>query len=64
MNKRDYYSVRTGKIKPNKEIDLKVLKRLFLFIYRKLENDRYFQKYFGYYCVDQEEFAGELGEDH
>ncbi|MEZ4802392.1 MAG: hypothetical protein R2797_06430 [Gelidibacter sp.] len=63
MNKRDYYSVRTGKIKPNQEIDLKVLKRLFLVIYRKLEEDGYFQKYFGYYCVDQGEVSGELGSD-
>ena len=63
MNKRDYYTVRTGKIKPNQEIDLKVLKRLFLVIYQKLETDGYFQKYFGYYCVDQGEVEGELGGD-
>lgn len=63
MNKRDYFSVRTGKIKPNEVIDLKVLKKLFLIIYKKLENDGYFQKYFGYYCVDQDEVAGELGYD-
>jgi hypothetical protein len=63
MNKRDYYSVRTGKIKPNELIDLKILKKLFLIIYRKLEDEGYFQRYFGYYCVDQEEVAGELGYD-
>ena len=61
MNKRDYFSVRTGKIKPNEIIDLKVLKRLFLLIYNKLEGDGYFQKYFGYYCVDRGEVSGELG---
>lgn len=63
MNKRDYYSVRTGKIKPNEIIDLKILKKLFLIIYRKMEDDGYFQKNFGYYCVDQEEVSGELGFD-
>lgn len=63
MNKRDYYSVRTGKIKPNKEIDLKVLKRLFSVIYNQLEIDGYFQKYFGYFCVDQDYVSGELGYD-
>jgi len=63
MNKRDYYSVRTGKIKPSQEIDLKVFKKLFLVIYNKLESDGYWQKYFGYYCVDQEEVDGEFGPD-
>ena len=63
MNKRDYYSVRTGKIKPNEIIDLKILKNLFLIIYRKLEDDGYYQRYFGYYCEDQGEVAGELGID-
>ena len=63
MNKRDYFSVRTGKIKPNRVIDLKVLKKLFLILYKKIETDGYFQKYFGFYCEDQEEVAGELGYD-
>lgn len=63
MNKRDYFSVRTGKIIPNEIFDLKVLKKLFLLIYVKIENDGYFQKYFGYYCVDHGEITGELGFD-
>ena len=63
MNKRDYYSVRTGKIKPNEVVNLKVLKKHFLIIYRKLEKDGYFQKYFGFYCVDLDEVDGELGSD-
>lgn len=63
MNKRDYFSVRTGKLIPNKVIDLKVFKKLFLIIYKKIETDGYFQKYFGFYCEDQEEVAGELGYD-
>jgi len=63
MSKRDYYSVRTGKIKPSEIVDLKVVKKLFLVIYRNLEKDGYFQKYFGYYCIDQDEVPGELGSD-
>jgi len=52
MIKRDYYSVRTGKIPADSKFDLEVLKKLFLAIYKKLENDGYFQKYFGINCVD------------
>ena len=63
MNKRDYYSVRIGKIKPNEVVNLKVLKKHFLIIYRKLEKDGYFQKYFGFYCVDLDNVEGELGSD-
>ncbi|GJQ61075.1 MAG: hypothetical protein SCALA702_01280 [Melioribacteraceae bacterium] len=63
MNSRDYYSVRTGLINPNNEIDLKVLKKLFLIAFHKLENEGYFQKYFGYYCVDAGDVLGEFGGD-
>lgn len=63
MNKRDYYSVRTGKLQPSKEIDLEVFKKLFLVIYRKLERDGFFQKHFGYECVDAGRVDGELGAD-
>ncbi|MFV0218744.1 hypothetical protein OBK23_03525 [Empedobacter falsenii] len=61
--RREYYSSRTGKIIETKEITLKVLKKLFLITYDKLEEDGYFQKYFGYWCVDQDEVYGELGRD-
>lgn len=64
INKRDYYSVRTGKIEPNQEINLKVLKRAFLVIYNKLEEEGYLQKYFGYKCIDQGYVPGEFGHDH
>ncbi|MCL4639488.1 MAG: hypothetical protein M5Z89_10905 [Olivibacter sp.] len=63
MKKRDYYSVRTGKIEPDKIIDLKVLKRLFLVLYDKMSEEGYFQKYFGFYCVDQGDVSGKLGRD-
>ncbi|GGG17204.1 hypothetical protein [Pontibacter amylolyticus] len=62
-NIRDYYSVRTGKVDPNPKIDLEILKRLFLVIYNGLEEEGYFQKYLGYYCVDQDYIDGKLGSD-
>lgn len=61
--RREYYSSRTGKITETKEMTLKVLKKLFLIAYEKLLESGYFQKYFGYWCVDQDEVHGELGRD-
>lgn len=52
MIKRKYYSVRTGKIPPNSEVNFDVLKKLFLVIYKKMLSDGYFQKYFGIECTD------------
>lgn len=63
MKRRDYYSTRAGKIKETPEITLKVLKKLFIISYDKLDAEGYFQKYFGYYCVDQDNVTGELGAD-
>lgn len=60
MIKRDYYSVRTGKISPEQEINFEVLKKCFLLTYRKLDTDGYFQKYFGIDCTDGY-IEGELG---
>ncbi len=60
MIKRDYYSVRTGKISPEQEINFEVLKKCFLLTYRKLLTDGYFQKYFGIDCTDGY-IEGELG---
>jgi len=61
MNRRSYYSARTGKLPDNAKLDLQTLKKLFLSIYNKLEEEGYFQKYFGYWCVDEEDVKGELG---
>jgi len=63
MKPRDYYSKRTGMITETAEITLKVLKKLFMISYAKLEEDGYFQKYFGYYCTDLGTVLGELGND-
>ncbi|GGG96495.1 hypothetical protein GCM10007415_34610 [Parapedobacter pyrenivorans] len=62
MKKREYYSIRTGKMVSGQEINLPVLKRLFMAVYNKMTEEGYFQKYFGYYCVDGE-CIGELGRD-
>lgn len=62
MIKRNYYSVRTGKITPDQEVNFEVLKKLFSVTYNKLNADGYFQKYFGIEC--QGGFiSGDLGEE-
>lgn len=62
MIKRDYYSVRTGKITPDQQVNFEVLKKLFSVIYNKLNADGFFQKYFGIDCTDGF-IHGELGEE-
>ena len=62
MIKRNYYSVRTGKITPDQQVNFEVLKKLFLITYRRLNDDGYFQKYFGIDCSDGY-IVGKLGED-
>lgn len=52
MIKRNYYSVRTGKIPPDNQVNFEILKRLFLITYKKLNNEGYFQKYFGIDCTN------------
>ncbi len=60
MIKRNYYSVRTGKISPDNEVNFEVLKKLFLVVYKKIDTDGFFQKYFGIDCTDGF-IEGELG---
>lgn len=62
MIKRNYYSVRTGKITPDQEVNFEVLKKLFSVTYNKLNADGYFQKYFGIECQGGY-IPGELGEE-
>jgi len=47
MIKRDYYSVRTGKINPDQQVNFEVLKKLFLITYTKIWDEEYFIKYLG-----------------
>lgn len=62
MIKRNYYSVRTGKINPDNKIDFEVLKQLFLMSYKILDRGGYFQKYFGIDCSDGF-IEGQLGDE-
>jgi hypothetical protein len=62
MIKRNYYTVRTGKITPDQQVNFEVLKKLFSVTYNKLNADGYFQKYFGIDCQDGY-IPGELGEE-
>jgi len=58
-----YYSRRQGKIDKSPEMSLSLLKRLYLVIYNQMNKDGYFQKHFGYYCIDQNDVPGLLGFD-
>lgn len=60
---KQYYSIRTGKNKNFSGFNLDILKRLFSDAYTELENDGYFQEYFGYECVDAGKVNGKLGEN-
>lgn len=62
MNERDYYAARKGMLEQT-PIDLSLLKKLFLHIYKNLEHDLYFQEATGYECVDAEKTFGRWGSD-
>ncbi|MGO4820628.1 MULTISPECIES: hypothetical protein [unclassified Flavobacterium] len=61
MIKRNYYSVRAGKLDSDGEIDFEMLKKLFLSNYNILDKTGYFQKYFGFDCSEGFQ-RGEIGE--
>lgn len=63
MKRKQYYLQRNGKIDNSPLLDLTLLKRLFLPIYNQLFREDYYQKSFGFYCVDQGEVHGILGSD-
>ncbi|MBN8570962.1 MAG: hypothetical protein J0M18_15140 [Ignavibacteria bacterium] len=58
MSNRQYYSDRNNKT--NSKLSLSELKRFFIISYGELESTGYFQKYFGYYCIDQDWVTGEI----
>lgn len=62
-DERKYYSVRTGKNREIQKINLEMLKRLFLGIYRDLQDQFYFQEALGYNCVDAGFVPGITGRD-
>ena len=61
MENKKYFGERTGAIKANK-CDFEMLKKLFLNLYTKLDNESFFQQATGYYCTDGS-VVGELGRD-
>ncbi len=63
MRKTPYYSVRTGKNPNARNLDLPILKRLFIDVYKAFVEKDYFQEAFGYYCVDAGDMHGTLGSD-
>lgn len=63
MRKTPYYSVRTGKNPNARNIDLSMMKLLFVKVYEAFEDKAYFQEAFGYYCVDAGHVDGTLGSD-
>lgn len=64
MRSTPYYSVRTGEDKlTTNQLDLATLKRLFLEVYTRFNNQDYFQQAFGYYCVDSGQKIGTVGSD-
>ncbi len=52
MIKRNYYSIRTGKMQPDQIMNFDIFKKFILVAYNKLNTDGYFQKHFGLYCED------------
>lgn len=63
MRSRPYYSVRTGKNPYSTTFDLTILRRLFRDTYSSFDERGYFQEAFGYFCADNGDVAGSLGND-
>ncbi|KLK88491.1 hypothetical protein SZ63_05610 [Methanoculleus sediminis] len=63
MEGRRYYSVRKGINQGELDFDLNLLKRAFNSIYSDFNNKYYFQKAFGYKCVDDGTVPGTTGSD-
>ncbi|MHB0858005.1 MAG: hypothetical protein ACYC5M_10600 [Anaerolineae bacterium] len=63
MKIRHYFSVRTGRHDDRGRIDLPMLRRLLVELFRGFEERDYFQEALGYFCVDSGDVAGTLGHD-
>ena len=61
--KREYFSVRTGKNQEDIHFDLPLLKRGFINIYKSYKTRFYFQEAYGYDCTDKGFVSGLMGED-
>jgi hypothetical protein len=63
VNKKIYYSVRTGKHPTDGRLDFDGLKHLFLALYRRFSETGHFQQALGFSCVDAGEIPGSVGRD-
>lgn len=62
MKEKEYYNIRKGHIKKDAFLDFAMFKKAFILLFRQMEREGFFQKYFGLDCTDG--FSeGELGED-
>ena len=61
MSRKKYYAEREGNLTVEK-YDFNMLKRLFLHMFNKLNEECYFQEAFGYHCTDGDRI-GKLGTD-
>lgn len=61
--RRQYYSVRSGKIPVRNGFSLVDFKRFFMSAYERMENDGMFQEWLGYFCVDRDFVEGKAGGD-
>lgn len=62
IDKKEYYIARKGILKPL-PMDFQLLKKVFLQIYQKFEDDLYFKEATGYNCVDKGVIRGLWGSD-
>jgi hypothetical protein len=62
MKEKEYYAVRNGHVSSKEVLSFENLKKAFLLIYKQLNNEGYFQKYYGKDCPDGD-VIGKLGED-
>lgn len=62
MSSRRYYSVRTG-VNPADQLDLTMLRQLFVSRYDALEGGGLFQEWLGFSCVDDPFIPGACGSD-
>lgn len=61
MEDREYYNIRKGHVKLE-ELSPEMFRKAFILKYRQLDNEGYFQKYFGFECTDGKTI-GVLGDD-
>ena len=62
MKEKEYYNIRKGHIEKDEILSFEMFTKAFGLVYRQMEKDGMFQKYFGIECTDGF-IEGELGDD-